>query len=101
MDQEIQSCPFLGDRIEYGLHRTIRFDIERQVEGRLYVARDRVDVRLRLVVEVGDSKHGTSLVKGLCTASRDRMLVGNADDEANLSIQLDRQDRARGYSANT
>ena len=55
--------------------------VERQEERRAERLRQRLDVRARLVVEIGDRELGAELAERLGAAPGDRVLVGDADDE--------------------
>ena len=67
--------------VEHRLELAGRCDVERQEDRRLELLRQRLDVRPRLVVEVGDREIGAELAERLRAAVRDRVLVGDADDE--------------------
>ena len=49
--------------------------------------RERLDEFLRLVVQIGDGQLGAEGAEGLGAAPGDRLVVGNADDEAFLAFE--------------
>ena len=55
--------------------------------GRFELARQRLDVFLRLLVEIGHGKLGAECPECLGAAPRDRILVGDADDKAFLALE--------------
>ena len=87
VDDEVEFPPFLSDAIEHGLHFAGRSDFERHQDGRFELARQRLDVFLRLVVEIGHGKLGAECPECLGAAPRDRILVGDADDKAFLALE--------------
>ena len=62
-------------------------DIKRQANPRLEFLRKRLDMRPRLVVDIGDRQFCPERAKGLGAAPGDRLLVGDADDEALFAFE--------------
>ena len=74
-----QSC---GDAVEDRLELAVGHHVHRHEDRRLDLAGQRLDVRLRLVVEVGDRELGAEGAEGAGAAPGDRAVVGDADDQA-------------------
>ena len=83
--EDVQASPVLPHLFEHAFEFSGLFDVERQENRRLELARERLDVRFRFVVEIGDRELGTERAECGCAAVGDRMLVGDADDERLLS----------------
>ena len=56
--------------------------VQRHEDRRLDLARERLDVGLGLVVEIGDRELGAEGAEGAGAAPGDRLVVGDADDQA-------------------
>ena len=84
---KIKLAPFLRDTFEHRLHLTGGADVERHEDRSFQFARERLDEFLRLVVEVGHRHLCAEGAEGLGTAPGDRLIVGNADDEAFLAFE--------------
>ena len=87
MDGEIELPPFLCDAVEHRLHLAGGPHIERHEYRCLELAGKRLDIRLRLVVEIGHREFRAERAKGLGASPRDRLLVGNANDKATLALE--------------
>ena len=87
VDHEIEFTPVLGDALEHRLHLPRRSHVERHQDRRFELTRQRLDVCLRLVVEIGHGKLGAECPECLGAAPRDRILVGDADDKAFLALE--------------
>ena len=61
--------------------------VHRHEDRRLDLAGQRLDVGLRLVVEVGDRELGAEGAEGAGAAPGDRAVVGDADDQALLAFE--------------
>ena len=59
---------------------------------------ERIDVALRLFVEIGDGEIGAEGVKGLGASPGDRLVVGDAGDERLLSLEQRQAKRDRSCS---
>ena len=84
---EIELAPVLGDALEHRLHLAGRVHVERHDDRRFELARERLDVFLRLVVEIGHGDLGAERPERLGAAPGDRIFVGDADDEALLAFE--------------
>ena len=82
-----RACPIPWRSLEDRLHLAGRVDVERHEDRRLQLAGERLDVFLRLVVEIGHGELGPERAKRLGAAPRDRLLVGNPDDETRLAFE--------------
>ena len=69
------------DLLEDGLQLAAALDIQWHENRRLDLLGQRLDVRLRLVVEIGDGDVGSEGVKGLGAPPCDRLIVGDAGYE--------------------
>ena len=85
--QDVEPAPLLVDRLEHRLELARRRDVERQEQRRLQLARQRLDVRPGLLVEVGDREVGAELAERLGAAVGDRAVVGDADDQRLGALQ--------------
>src|SRR6185436_2854465 len=81
VNEDVEPAPGGADRLEHRFELAVDGDVERQEERRLELAGERLDVRARLVVEIGDRDLGTELAERLGAAPGDRAVVGDADDE--------------------
>ena len=90
-----QSC---GDPLEDRLELAVGHHVHRHEDRRLDLAGQRLDVRLRLVVEVGDRELGAEGAEGAGAAPGDRAVVGDADDQALLAVEQLRLD-GKGHVA--
>ena len=98
MHDEIELAPILGDALEHRLHLAGRAHVERHDDRRLELARERLDVFLRLVVEIGHRELGAERAERLGAAPGDRVFVGDADDQASLAFEqlgFDHRDHGR------
>jgi hypothetical protein len=71
MHQDVEPAPLIGDGVEHGLELAGLLDVERQKDGRIERLRQRLDMRPRLLVEVGDRELGTEAAKGVGAAVGD------------------------------
>ena len=78
---------FVGDRFEYRFELARNGHVERQEERRAELARERLDVVLRLLVEEGDGEVGAELAECPGAAIGDRLIVGDADHERLAALQ--------------
>ena len=87
MQQEVATAPSAAIRSK------ARFQLawNANVAGEEDLAADclahRADMRLRLVVEIGDGERGTGSGEGARTACGNARLVGDADHEAALALE--------------
>ncbi len=89
MQQEVELAPLLLDPLEHLLHLAFDHDVERHEDRRFQRLRQRLDVFLRLFVQIGDGEVGPQRTKRLGAAPRDRLIVGDADDQALLALERD------------
>ena len=82
VDEEVELAPVLGDALEDRLELAVGHHVHRHEDRRLDLAGERLDVRLRLLVEIGDRELGAERAEGAGAAPGDRAVVGDADDEA-------------------
>ena len=87
VDDKIELAPVLGDTFEDRLHLAGRAHVERHHDRSFQLAGERLDVFLRLVVEIGHRQLRPERPERLGAAPRDRLVVGNADDEAPLAFE--------------
>ena len=87
MDKEVEFAPILGNALEHRLHLSGDSRIERHHDRRLEFARQRLDIFLGLVVEIGDRQFRAQRAKRRGAAPGDRLLVGDADNEPSLAVQ--------------
>ena len=84
---EIQLSPILRDAVEHRFHLAFLHHVQRQEQFGLDLARERLDVGLGLVGQVGDRKLGSERTEGAGTAPCDRLVVGDTDDQAALAFE--------------
>jgi hypothetical protein len=82
MQHEVEPSPFFLETLEHLLHLAFGVDVQRHEDRGVQRPRERLDVLLRPVVQVGDSKIGAQRSKRLGATPGDRLIVGDADDEA-------------------
>lgn len=87
MQQKVEPAPFLFDRTKHAFERAVGLDIERQEETRIDSGGYRSDMRLGLVVEKGQCELGTRCAERSGASGSDRLVVRDADDQANLAGQ--------------
>ena len=87
MQQEVEPAPFLLDALEHLFGLSFGSDVERHEDRRLELLRQRLDMLLGLVVQIGDREVGAQGPKRLGAAPRDRLIVGDADDQSLSSLQ--------------
>ena len=84
---EIELAPVLADAFEHRLHLAGRVHVERHEDRRFELAGQRLDVFLRLVVEIGDRELRAERPERLGATPGDRVIVGDADDQSLLAFQ--------------
>ena len=87
VDDEIELAPFLGDAFKHGFHLTGRADVERHHDRGFELVRQRLDIFLRLVVQIGDGQLRSQRAERLGAAPGDRLVIGDADDETFLAFE--------------
>ena len=87
MQQEIEPPPFLCDPLEHLLGLPLHHDVERHEDRRFQRLRERFDVLLGTVVQVGDREFGPERTKRPCASPSDGLLVGDANNEAFFPFQ--------------
>ena len=98
VDEEVEPAPVGGDAVEDRFELAVRHHVHRQEDRRLDLARERLDVRLGLVVEVGDRELGAEGAEGAGAAPGDRLVVGDADDQALLAVEQLRLHVGQGHA---
>lgn len=83
----VEPSPLLCDALEDGFHLSRNAHVERHQDRRLELASERLDIFPGLVIEIRNRDLGAQRAKSLGAAPRDRLLVGNADDESLLAFQ--------------
>ena len=87
VNDEIEAAPFLGDALKNRLQLTRSAHIERHHDRRFELARQRLDIFLCLVIEIGDREFRPERPKGLGAAPGDRLIIGDADDQTPLAFE--------------
>ena len=87
VDEEVELAPVGGDAVEDGFELAVGHDVHRHEDRRLDLAGQRLDMGLRLLVEVGDRELGAEGAEGAGAAPGDRAVVGDADDQALLAFE--------------
>src|SRR6201986_5053128 len=87
MDDESALAPFLRNPFKDRFHLARREHVERHHDRRLDFACERFDVFLRLLVEIGHREFRAERPERLGASPGDRILVGDADDEAFLAFE--------------
>ena len=82
VDEKIELSPFLANSIKYRLRLPGNADIQRHEDRRFELARERLHMFLCLFIEIGDGEVGSQGAERLGAAPGDRLLVGDADDQA-------------------
>ena len=95
MQAQVEAAPFLGDGVEHGLELALLGQVERQQQRCVDLAGQRLHVRARLVVEVGDGDIGAEGMEGLGAAPRDRLVVGDARNQCLPSLQQGQRRKRR------
>ena len=98
VDEEVELAPVCGDALEDRLELAVGHHVHRHEDRRLDLARERLDMRLRLVVEVGDRELGAEGAEGAGAAPGDRAVVGDADDQALLAFEQLRLHGGEGHA---
>ena len=79
---EVEPAPAFADGVEHRLHRAGLLDVERHRDRRVELARQRLDVRSRLVVQPGHGELGAAGAEHARAAVGDAVLVRDADHQA-------------------
>ena len=87
----------VGDPLEHRLELALGHHVHRHEDRRLDLARQRLDMRLRLLVEIGDRKLGAEGAEGAGAAPGDRAVVGDADDQALAAFEKLGLDGGKGH----
>jgi hypothetical protein len=85
--REIESVPVSLDLLEHRLELAVNLDVKGHEDRRLERARQRFDVRLRLVVQIGDGELGAKRAESARAAPGDRVLIRDANHQALLALQ--------------
>src|SRR5882757_7335130 len=89
MQQKVKLAPLLPDVLEYLLHLPFDSHVKRQEDWSFQVLGEWLDMLLRPLVQIGDRKLCAERAKSLGAAPSDRLVVGNADDQAFASLECD------------
>src|SRR5262249_35906947 len=84
---KVEFAPLLADPLEHRLHLAGFPRIEWHEDRRFELPSERLDVFLCLVIEICDPELGAQRPECLGAAPRDRIFVGNADDETFFSLE--------------
>ena len=87
VDDEIELAPLFGDAFEHCLHLARRVDVERHHNRCFKFARERLNIFLGFVVEIGHGKLGAERAERLGAAPGDRVLVGDADNKPSFAFK--------------
>ena len=87
MQQEIEPAPFLLDALEHLFGLPFGIHVERHEDRRLELLRQRFDMLLCPFVQIGDRELRAQRPKRLGASPRDRLIVGDADDQSLSSLQ--------------
>jgi hypothetical protein len=82
VDEEVDLAPGFADAVEHGLELAGNAHVHRQEDRCLHLARERLDMRFRLVVEVGEGQFGAERAEGAGAPPGDRLVVRDPHDEA-------------------
>jgi hypothetical protein len=85
--EKIEFSPIVADTLEHRLDLTWLHDIERHQNRCFDLARERLDIFLGFVVEVGDRELGTERAERLGAAPGNGLIVGNTHNEATLALE--------------
>ena len=88
MEQEVQPAPPVLDGVEDDIELTGCRDIAGEEERRLDLSRERLDVGLGLVVEIGDAELGADATEVLGRRPGKAVVVGDTDDQTVASLQI-------------
>ena len=77
----------LADRLEDRFELPVLADVAGSEDGRPELVGQRLDIRLRLLVQVGHREIRSELPKNPSASVGDRVLVGDADDEGTLPLK--------------
>ena len=89
VQQEIELPPFLPDPFEHLLRLAFDHDIHRHEDRRLQCLCQRLDVLFGALVKIGHGEFSPERTKGLGAPPGDRLVVGDADDQALFALQRD------------
>ena len=87
VDREIEMSPRLGDALENRLHLAGLAYIERHQNRGFEFARQRLDVFFGLFIEISYREFGAEGAERLGAAPGDRLVVGDANNEALLAFE--------------
>lgn len=82
MQQEIELPPLACNPLEHLFGLAFHHDVQRHEDRRFQRMRERFDMLLGTVIEVGDGELRPEGAKRPCAAPGDGLVVGDADDEA-------------------
>ena len=85
--EHVEAAPLARNFVEHGFELPGHGHVERQEELGRQLARKRLDIGTRLLVEIGDADVRTELAERACATIGDRLVVGDADDEGLASLQ--------------
>src|ERR1700760_3956259 len=89
MKQEVELAPLLLDIFEDAFHLSFDHHVKRHEKRSLEHLRQRLDVFLRLFVQISYGQIGAERTKCLGAAPCDRLVIGDADDQALAALERD------------
>src|SRR5689334_2894668 len=87
MKADVELAPVFLDRLKDCLQLAFDLKIERHEKRCLKFFGQRLDIGLRLVVEIGDGEVGAEDAEGLGAAPSDRLIVSDAGDKRLLTLK--------------
>ena len=87
MEPDIELAPFLLDRVEDRFQLAFRLEVQRHEDLGTDLLGQRLDVRLGLVVEIGDGEVRAEGAESLGAAPGDRLIVGDSGNQRLLALE--------------
>ena len=81
MQQKIELPPLGFDGIKYGFHLRVVTHVQRENDRCSYLLRQRAHIGFRLRIQISDGQFRAFCLKCFRAAPRNRMLIGDADDQ--------------------
>src|SRR5262249_40144248 len=85
--EKVEPFPLLLDALKDRFHLPWHAHVERHDDRSFELAGQRLNILLRLVIEISDGHFGAECTECLGAAPSDRLLIGNADDETLLALE--------------
>jgi hypothetical protein len=89
MNDKVELSPFLLNSLKYRFHLAWDLNVERHEDRCFELARERLDILHGLVVQVSHGQIGPERSESLGAAPSNRLVVGDADDQALASPERD------------